>query len=393
MADSGTESGTSSPTATETNNPKLCIRTYRPTDREHVDYLFYSTYFALVPEGVKRKLLSPTVWVLWVGVYAYLLTIVPVLLHGMNMPSWVDIALRIFFTVSWALVGFSALFFYTDRFETVDRIEAIRRNDLSDPEIYYLNYNKYEKVITTSPEHTEDEAPRKQGESSSSLSTATTTTTKDNNDNDGDSDKKKKKKKKKRVTFDKDTKPATELVRELLPEDERTPSHFWILEADGVLCGIIGLACYNKPVIDSRPHMGPTWQRLGRWLCDRYGFSMPRMLEASVPTEPSIFEEATPPHTALLQRMTVKYQFQGCGLSSILINRAMIWANDHNIQTIHAVTNELQGTAADILQKRHGFKLVKKVRKGWFGQYEAHWTCNVNTWMEKNQQQQQQKQQ
>ncbi|KAI7856691.1 hypothetical protein BDC45DRAFT_437172 [Circinella umbellata] len=324
MADSGTESGTSSSTAAageEANNPKLCIRTYRPTDREHVDYLFYSTYFALVPEGVKRKLLSPTVWVLWVGVYAYLLTIVPVLLHGMNMPSWVDFALRIFFTVSWALVGFSALFFYTDRFETVDRIEAIRRNDLSDPEIYYLNYNKYEKV------------------------------------------------------------------------DERTPGHFWILEADGVLCGIIGLACYNKPVIDSRPHMEPTWQRLGRWLCDRYGFSMPSMLEASEPTETSIFEEATPPHTALLQRMAVKYQFQGCGLGSILINRAMIWANDHDIQTVNAVTNELQGTAADILQKRHGFKLVKKIRKGWFGQYEAHWTCNVNTWMEKNQQQQQQQKQ
>ena len=391
MANPGTESGTSS-TASESSadNPKLCIRTYRPTDREHVDYLFYSTYFALVPEGVKRKLMSPTVWILWVGVYAYLLAIVPVLLHGMNMPSWVDIVLRIFFTISWALVGFSALFFYTDRFETVDRIEAIRRNDLSDPEIYYLNYNKYEKVVTTSPEHTEDEAPSK-GEGSSSSSTASPTKdSNDNTNNNRDDDKKHKKKKKKRVTFDKDTKPATELVRELLPEDERTPGHFWILEADGVLCGIIGLACYNKPVVDSRPHTGPAWQRLGRWFCERYGLSIPSMFEATVPTETRIFEEATPPHTALLQRMAVKYQFQGCGLGSILINRAMIWANDHDIQTINAVTNELQGTAADILQKRHGFKLVKKIRKGWFGQYEAHWTCNVNTWMEKNQQQQKQ---
>ncbi|KAI9275758.1 hypothetical protein BDA99DRAFT_430919 [Phascolomyces articulosus] len=358
MADLASTTSTSSSTpSNSTNDPKLCIRTYRATDREHVDFLFYSTYFALVPEGVKRKLMSPAIWVIWIAVYAYLLAIVPVLLHGMNLPSWSGLVLRLFFTISWGLVGFSALFFLTDRFETVDRIEAIRQNDLSDPEIYYLNYNKYEKEVTTSPEHTDDEA------------------------------------KKKRVTFDKDTKPATELVRELLPEEERTPSHFWVLEADGVHCGMVGLACYKKPVLDARPVLGPAWQRFGRWLCERYDLSIPNLFVTPEPTNPPVFADASPPHTATLQRMAVKYQFQGCGLGSILINRAMIWAHDHDIHTVLAFTNEMQSTAADILKKRHGFKLVRKVSKGWFGQYEAHWSCNVNTWMEKNQPQQQQQKQ
>ncbi|KAI9499442.1 acyl-CoA N-acyltransferase [Zychaea mexicana] len=331
-------SSSSPASSTTTNDPKLCIRTYRPTDREYVDYLFYSTYFALVPEGVKRKLMSPTTWIIWIAVYAYLLAIVPVLLHGMNMPSWTGIALRIFFTVSWALVGFSALFFLTDRFETVDQVETVRLNDLSDPEIYYLNYNKYEQI--------------------------------------------------KRVTFDKDTKPATELVRELLPEDERTPGHFWVLEVDGAPCGIVGLACYKKPVMDARPIMGPSWQRLGRWVCERYHLSTPSLLVAKE-SKPRVFAEPSPPHTATLQRMAVKYQFQGCGLGTVLINRAMVWANDHDIHTVNAVTNELQGTAAQFLQK-HGFRKVKKVSSGWFGQYEAHWSCNVKTWMDAQQQQQQQ---
>ncbi|KAI8138394.1 hypothetical protein BJV82DRAFT_631355 [Fennellomyces sp. T-0311] len=338
-----------------TSEPKLFLRTYRPTDREHVDFLFYSTYFALVPEGVKQKLMSPTTIILWIAVYAYLLAIVPVLLHGMNMPSWAGIALRIFFTVSWALVGFSALFLFTDRFETVDRVEAARQNDLRDPEVYYLNYKKYEQVVTDPAEEKED----------------------DGSSSDG------KKKKKKRVTFDKDTKPATELVRELLPEEERTPGHFWVLEVDGTACGMIGLACLKNPVMDARPVLGATWQRLGRYLFERYDLSMPALLMPK-DSGPRVFTEASPPHTATLQRLAVKYQFQGCGLSTVMITRAMVWANEHDIHTVTAVTDEFQGTAAVILQQRHGFKLAKKVSKGYFGQYENHWTCDVKAWMEAN---------
>ncbi|KAI9316057.1 hypothetical protein BX666DRAFT_1954450 [Dichotomocladium elegans] len=318
------------------SDPKLLLRTYRPTDRDHVDFLFYSTYFALVPEGVKRKLYAPMTWVIFFAVYAYLLGIVPVLLSGMDLPSWSGLALRIFFTVGWALVGFAALFMYTDRFETVRRVEAARQNDLRDPEVSYLNYIKYERLV-------------------------------------GDDNEIDQKTSKRRVTFDKDTKPATELVREV--KKDKTPSHFWILEVDGAPCGMVGLQCLKEKVMDNRATPGPLWHRLASFLSERYGlFSPPSPLPARVYAEPNA------PNTATLTRLAVKYELQNCGLSTVLITRAMDWADDHGIETVEAITNESQSTAAHILKERHGFKQIKRVKSGWFGQSNTYWSCNVRDW-------------
>lgn len=347
--------------------PQILVRTYRPTDRDHVDFMFYSTYFSLVPEGVKQKLMAPATWVIAVGVYAYLMAIVPVLLAGLDVPSWSSLALKIFLTVAWTLVGFSALFVYTDRFELVDRIEHVRQNDLSDPEIYYLNYEKYERIVDDNDGEKEQETP------SSSSS--------DNKENN--------KKKKKRVTFDKDAKPATELVRQLKPEKDRTNSHFWVVTLNNTPVGMVGLASYKTTVYDKRIPMAPAWKRLGQFLCDRYNLPVPALFDTTY-QEPRVFAAPDDEKMATLQRLAVKLEFQQCGLGAILITRALNWANEHHIETVLAVTNEFQGTAAMILRDKFGFKRIKKERKGWFGQYEIHWACNVQEWIQSHQQQLQQ---
>ncbi|KAL0089618.1 hypothetical protein J3Q64DRAFT_1729444 [Phycomyces blakesleeanus] len=332
----------------ETETPRLVLRTYRATDFPHVDHMFVSNYFALVPEGVRRKLWSPATWVVWFAVYSYLLMIVPVLLGGMDFPSWADTVLKLFFTFSWGAIGFAALFIITDQFDTQDRVEYARQNDMKDPEVYYLNWNKKEVEV--------EDAPKGSSE-------------------------------KKQVTFDKDAKPATEIIRERKPESEQTPSHFWVLSMDGEPCGMVGLAINKDTVFDQRPAQLAPWQKIGAGLFRRYNFSVPKFLDTPPKVEPKVFSKAHGPRTATLTRLTVKYDYQNCGLSTLLVNRALSWANENGIDRVYAETNEMMMAAEQILEKRHGFKRINKKSTGWFGQYEAEWECNVKEWVAKHEDQ------
>ncbi|KAF1801539.1 hypothetical protein V8B55DRAFT_1471694 [Mucor lusitanicus] len=329
--------------ALNTQTPRLILRTYKASDHDQIDHLFYSTYFTLVPEGVKCKLKSPLFWVLWIAFYSYLLNIVPVLLAGMNFPSWSSTALKIFFTFAWSVVSFAGVFVVTDRFEVVDKVEQARQNDLSDPEVYYLNWTKEEVQV--------DE---------------------DEDDKSG----------KKRVTFDKDAKPATELVRKQKPVEEQAPSHFWVLTLDNRPCGMVGLAHYKSQLKSNRPLQPPAWKLLAAAALARYRLPVPESLkdlQAKMPTP--VFAEPHAPNTATLQRLAIKTDYQDCNLSTLLIDRAMSWADEKGIETVEAKTNELETKAARILSTRHGFKLVKTEKKGWFGQHEKTWACNVKEWM------------
>ncbi|KAI8393720.1 uncharacterized protein BYT42DRAFT_552001 [Radiomyces spectabilis] len=311
------------PSTPKTNSatPKLVLRTYKSSDAEHVDHLFYSTYFSLVPEGVRRKLWSPWTWVIWFAVYSYLLMIVPILLSGMDVPAWVHLVLKLFLTFAWSAVGFATLFVTTDRFETVARVEEARQNDLSDPQVYYLNRSEKEG---------------KDGE------------------------------------------------KEMKPSELQRPSHFWVLTMEDTPCGMVGLACNAQDIEDKQPVLLPAWKRLGAGICNRYHLPVPAMFKQVPSAEKRIFARAHEPHTATLQRLAVRYDFQDCGLSTLLINRAMTWASEHDIETVYAQTNEMQMAAEQVLEKRHGFKLVKKQKIGWFGTHEATWACDVKTWMEHN---------
>lgn len=328
---------------TKIDTPRLVLRSYRASDHDQVDHLFYSTYFTLVPEGVKCKLKSPLFWVVWFACYSYLLAIVPVLLSGLPVPNWASTALKIFLTFAWAIVSFAGVFVVTDRFEVVDKVEQVRQNDLSDPEVYYLNWDKQEIEVM-------DDTKQEQG--------------------------------KKRVTFDKDAKPATELVRTQKPLEEQAPSHFWVLTLDNKYCGMIGLAHYNQTIYSRRPAQPPALKLMGAALFRRYNLTVPEYFSnLQDKMLPVVFAEPHQPNVATLGRLTVRPEYQGCGLSTFLIDRAMAWADEKGLKRVEAKTNELETKAADILRLHHGFKLIKKEKKGWFGQYEKTWACNVKDWI------------
>ncbi|KAI8991643.1 hypothetical protein BDF20DRAFT_800186, partial [Mycotypha africana] len=228
--------------------PRLTLRTYKSSDHDQVDHLFYSTYFALVPEGVKSKIKSFTFWVLWFMFYSYLLSLIPVVLAGMNWPQWASTVLNIFISFAWFVVSFAGVFIYTDRFEVVDKVEKARQNDLSDPEIYYLNWTKEEVVCQDDDGDYEDN--------------------KDSSNND----------RKKRVTFDKDAKPATEVVRVQKPIDQQAPSHFWVLCLDNRPCGIVGLAHYKQRVYSNSPVQPAAWKLMLAAFFERYHIPTPAFL-------------------------------------------------------------------------------------------------------------------
>ncbi|KAI9244804.1 hypothetical protein BY458DRAFT_529293 [Sporodiniella umbellata] len=326
------------------DTPRLVLRTYKSSDHEQVDHLFYSTYFALVPEGVKSKLKSPTFWILWIAFYSYLLGIVPVLLSGMNLPDWSSTVLKIFFTFSWSVVSFAGVFVFTDRFEVVERVEQARMNDLSDPEVYYLNWTKQQVELE---EEKEDSIHGK-----------------------------------KRVTFDKDAKPATEIIRSQKPTQEQTPSHFWVLTMDNRPCGMVGLAHYKETLMSHRLAQPPAWKLLAAAFFRRYHLPTPASLKDLYEKMPApVFAEPHSEGVATLQRLSVKSEYQTCGLSTLLINRAMSYAHEKGLERVEATTNELETKAAEILRMKHGFSLVKTQKKGWFGQCEKTWSCNVEEWM------------
>ncbi|KAG1445432.1 hypothetical protein G6F56_009918 [Rhizopus delemar] len=324
--------------------PRLVLRTYKPSDHEQIDHLFYSSYFTLVPEGVKSKLKSPTFWIFWIAFYSYLIGIVPVLLSGMNFPSWSSTALKVFFTFAWIVVSFAGVFVFTDRFEAVERVEQARMNDLSDPEIYYLNWTK-EQV----------EVPEEEKASGG----------------------------KRRVRFDKNAKPATEILRSQKPIEKQTPSHFWVLLLDNKPCGMVGLAHYQERIYSHRLAQPAAWKLLLAAMFRRYHLPTPEFLKDLYEKMPTpVFAEPHPDKVATLQRLSVKNDYQSCGLATLLINRAMSFSHEKGLERVEAVTNEMEGKAAEILRMSHGFSLVKKEKKGWFGQFEKTWSCNVQEWME-----------
>ncbi|KAI8081477.1 uncharacterized protein BX664DRAFT_340482 [Halteromyces radiatus] len=305
--------------------PKLMLRTYRPTDYEAVRALYTSTLFALVPEGVRRKLWSASTWIIWFLGYSILLTVVPNYLVKMVFPGvdietsyWIKL-LKLVLTFVWAMVGFSAMFIITERFEITDKVEQALANDLNDPDSVYLHYEQ------------DDNAKVRR------------------------------------------RKVSTEL-------DEVMPGHFWVLLANEEVCGMVGLApASDHPLLDQRPHILPIWKQVIKSLHLPIPFS-----SSSSSVDRPVIIPAQPQHTATIARWAIANDYQQCGLSSLLIHRVMTWAQENELTDIYAITNEVQMAAEQILQKRHGFQLVKKNKIGWFGRYECIWKCHVDDWVEQN---------
>lgn len=124
--------------SSSTPKADIGLRPYYPqTDKKYVHYLFYSTYFHLVPRAVLIKLSSPYILGPWILFYACSITLVHKYLIPLNWSIYLHITTLIIATIS--LVGFSALFmfWYTDKYDIANRVLEGINNDLKDPDQYY----------------------------------------------------------------------------------------------------------------------------------------------------------------------------------------------------------------------------------------------------------------
>lgn len=326
---------TESTSTATTHTPKVILRSYRATDRDQVEYIFRSTTVPLVYESIRSKLWAPVTWGVWFVVYTALLMTVPngvaYLLNlalGFTMPEWVDTLVRVITTFSWAVVGFAVLFITSDRIENQNRIDEALANDLNDPDMYYMN-----------------------------------------------------------CVINKDGKKVRK------EEKERVASHFWVLELDDEIVGMIGLSCNAQDVQDQRPILPIAWKQFLVAVLELVRFPIiPTFLERGEIVQTTggddkkkrIFAYQQIPKTATITRWAVRGDLQNCGLSTLLINRAITWASEHDINRVYAMTNETSMAAEQILAKRHGFVIMKRYNLNFFGQYNKLFGCRVAEWMEKN---------
>lgn len=316
------KSTTSPPPSTPT--PKVVLRTYRETDYDQVEYLYRSTQVPLVYESIRSKLWAPATWIIWFAVYSALLLAVPRITHTIigNVPEWAMTVLKVMATFSWAVVGFATLFIASDRIEQQNRIDEALTNDLSDPDLYYLNY------------HVVDDDGKK--------------------------------------------------VKVRKPESEQVPSHFWVLTLDDELCGMIGLTCYAEDMKDQRKEIPVGWKQFSAAVLELFRLPVPGFLEKGKPMSDKVFAEKQAPKTAKITRWAIRSDLQACGFSTLLINRALTWAHEHDINRVYAETDECCMAAEQILTKRHGFVILRRKNLNFFGEYKKLFAVRVQEWMEKN---------
>ncbi|OZJ03981.1 hypothetical protein BZG36_04047, partial [Bifiguratus adelaidae] len=123
-------------------SPEVRLRAYREGDLKQVQYIFVSTYFNLVPYGVKYRSMLPVYWILLIAFFIHVQSFVPGLLAFYDIPIWFDMWLRGFIGVAIFAMAAAAIFFYEDRIVTTAKVESALQNDMKDPEEYYLGFEK-----------------------------------------------------------------------------------------------------------------------------------------------------------------------------------------------------------------------------------------------------------
>ncbi|CAO3696415.1 unnamed protein product [Rhizopus stolonifer] len=319
----------------QTFQPKATIglRPYfAETDKKYVHYLFYSTYFNLVPQAVRVRAKSPWVISLWLGLYTLLITSASQLVS--SWPPKLTLIFQIFVTLVSFASGILALFWYTDKFDITQRVIEGIENDLREPDVYYRG--------------------------------------------------------------------TSEQVRQ---------GNFWVLTLNEEIVGCIGMDHTQVSVVNSvsspdyvraseRPRAADAveihtaeWKRTAKVLAKADDwirlilvgvFDLVRDVYYKFKEKPEIEKEilfeAHQPNEASLRRLAVKLECQNHGLSTVLMKRVAFWAHAHQIEYLYAEADELQKKFADILEKRHGYKLVSTKKVGYF-KTKYVYRLDVKLWM------------
>lgn len=172
--------------------------------------------------------------------------------------------------------------------------------------------------------------------------------------------------------------------KERKPVDQQEPSHFWVLSIDDEICGMIGIFCNGQEIRDRRTHVSKPWKQVVSAAFELFRLPLPAFLEKKQPVGERTFMDKHAPRTATITRWAIRSDMQSCGLSTLLLNRAMTWANEHGINRVYAHLHEYHMAAEQILERRHGFVKMKKYDTNFFGKYTKLLGCRVQEWVANN---------
>ncbi|KAI8333840.1 hypothetical protein BC941DRAFT_433137 [Chlamydoabsidia padenii] len=343
------------PDASTSKKPeaKVELRPYfEDKDRKYVQYLFYSTYLNQVPRGVKVRLLSwpPVIPSIWLGLFGLVLQMTIKVVGPMGWPWFMMVGLYAALVFVSVGGGLAFLLWYVDKYDVSERILDGIDNDVGDIESFYRSWHTVDKV-------------------------------KQRDDDEGTS-----------------------------------KGQFWVLTVNDDVVGCIGVDQHLKPVMkktdasrqrhyvraSEQPRMAQSpaiahaeWPRTAYVLAliddlvrqvlvgatdlvrDRLG----KKQEQQVVEPTQVLFPVHEKNEASLRRLAVKTEYQGHGLSTPLIKRAAFWAYSQNIDYLYAETDELQYDMEQILEKRHGYKLVSRTKLGGY-KTKSVWKLDVKYWMQ-----------
>ncbi|KAI9029028.1 hypothetical protein CLU79DRAFT_737211 [Phycomyces nitens] len=313
-------------------------------DLKYVQYLYYSTYLDLVPYGVKLRIQSPIILGTWLAIFAFLFTWVPSQLALLGWTGLMMHSVRFLIVIVSVGGGLISLLWYVDKFDVSERVLDGIDNDLKDPATFY------------------------RGEPGQPLK-----------------------------------------------------GNFWVLTINGDPVGCIGMDQHLEDVIDKRvvgtyiratelPKLSESpeiseaeWEKTAKVLakvddavrlvlvgatdvvCDSFA-AVRKALGFKVKTnekeKKKVLFKAHKPNEATMRRLAIKGDYQGHGLSTVLLKRVALWAHSHEIEYLYAETDELQYNLGEILEKRHGYVRQSTKKEGYF-KTKTVWKLDVKLWMSK----------
>jgi N-acetylglutamate synthase-like GNAT family acetyltransferase len=325
----------------------IALRPYfAETDRKYVHYLFYSTYYNLVPRAVRLRIQSPFILAIWIAIYAYAIVTIPPFIGKLGLSTAVLIGVQFLITLVVLGGGLIGLLWYADKFDITPRVMEGIANDLREPGTYYRGTTEELRkgnfwVLTLNDEVVGC------------------------------------------IGMDQNTSPVIDETSKHTPyirasERPRAVDSPEIHRAEWKKTAIV-LAHIDDLV---RLTLVGALDLIRDAYYKVKGLNQVDVDAQKANEKKTVLFEPHKPTEASVRRLAVKLECQNHGLSTVLLKRVAFWAHAHQIEYLYADVDELQTKLAEILVKRHGYTFVSKKKLGYF-KTKSTYKLDVKLWMSK----------
>ncbi|CAO0796191.1 unnamed protein product [Mucor circinelloides] len=305
----------------------IALRPYfADTDKKFVQYLFYSTYFNLVPQAVRVRIKSPIVLGIWIAIYACLVTVIPSTIGKLGWSRNLLIGAQILVTLVVFGGGVIGLLWYTDKFDITDRVVE---DDVRKGNFWVLTLND-EIVGCIGMDHTPKPVIDKSAKSTAYVRAS--------------------------------ERPRAVDAPEVHQAEWKKTAMIMARADDLIRLTLVG-------VFD-----------VARDLYFKFKGTSPAEVDSKNQTKEKVLFEAHKPNEASVRRLAIKLECQSHGLSTVLLKRVAFWAHAHQIEYLYADVDELQSKLGEILVKRHGYTFVSTKKEGFF-KTKSTYRLDVKLWM------------